>query len=168
MRKRYSYVFPGSDKDRAEIKDVGVWVVAVDFEDFGDKSQARPSFDVHNDVQRIRHVRFNRTKAKVNPDTTMATSDRPRAMVVVKACCRTLVAFSQGEFAWAKTGSARASATSARLNKRSERWRKGMDLLRISCETSSIGCIASSKAREVHVPDSFGHCGRNALVHRHA
>lgn len=36
-------------------------------------------------------------KAKVRPATTMATRDRPRAMVEVNACCNTLTAFSQGE-----------------------------------------------------------------------
>ena len=36
-------------------------------------------------------------KANVRPDTTMATSDNPRAMVLVNACCRTPTAFSQGE-----------------------------------------------------------------------
>src|SRR5277367_3232582 len=48
--------------------------------------------------------------AKVRPATTMATSERPRAMVLVKACCRTLTAFSQGEAPWAKPGAASASA----------------------------------------------------------
>src|SRR2546429_8014112 len=43
-------------------------------------------------------------KAKVRPETTIATRDNPRAMVLVKACCRTLTAFSQGEFAWANAG----------------------------------------------------------------
>src|SRR2546430_7994192 len=45
-------------------------------------------------------------KAKVRPETTIATKDRPRAMVLVNACCRTLTAFSQGEAPWAKAGAA--------------------------------------------------------------
>jgi len=49
-------------------------------------------------------------KAKVKPETTMATSDSPRAMVLVKACCRTLTAFSHGEFACAKAGAATSRA----------------------------------------------------------
>lgn len=36
-------------------------------------------------------------KAKVKPATTMDTSERPRAIVVVNACINTLTAFSQGE-----------------------------------------------------------------------
>src|ERR1700688_2573488 len=35
--------------------------------------------------------------AKVSPATTMETSERPRAIVVVNACIKTLTAFSQGE-----------------------------------------------------------------------
>src|SRR6266849_11207614 len=56
--------------------------------------------------------------ANVNPETTMATSDGPRAMVLVKACCRTLTAFSHGEFACAKAGTARARVAAAMPNPR--------------------------------------------------
>src|SRR6516162_3334014 len=60
-------------------------------------------------------------KANVRPDTTMATKERPRAMVLVKACCSTLTAFSHGELpdTCAKPGTARtspAAATSSSLN----------------------------------------------------
>src|SRR5579885_311713 len=50
-------------------------------------------------------------KAKVKPATTMETSDRPRAIVVVNACIKTLTAFSQGEapVAWANAADARIS-----------------------------------------------------------
>ena len=50
-------------------------------------------------------------KAKVNPATTMETSERPRAMVVVNACIKTLTAFSQGEppAAWANAADPRTS-----------------------------------------------------------
>src|SRR5581483_2819443 len=50
-------------------------------------------------------------KAKVKPATTMETSDRPRAMVVVNACVRTLTAFSHGDapVAWASAADARIS-----------------------------------------------------------
>jgi len=46
-------------------------------------------------------------KAKVNPDTTIATRERPRAIVLVNAVIKTLTAFSQGELpvACAKAGS---------------------------------------------------------------
>jgi hypothetical protein len=37
-------------------------------------------------------------KAKVSPVTTIATKDSPRAIVLVNACCRTLTAFSQGDW----------------------------------------------------------------------
>src|SRR6266404_7783062 len=47
----------------------------------------------------------------------MATSDSPRAMVLVKACCRTLTAFSNGEFAWAKAGAANAKAQTMARNR---------------------------------------------------
>jgi hypothetical protein len=49
--------------------------------------------------------------AKVRPETTMATSERPRAMVLVNEVCRTLTALSQGELpCWAAAGPARRSA----------------------------------------------------------
>src|SRR5258708_4269903 len=49
----------------------------------------------------------------------MATSERPRAMVLVKACCSTLTAFSQGEApVWPKAGAARNRATTAVLRNR--------------------------------------------------
>src|SRR6266567_3745461 len=53
-------------------------------------------------------------KAKVRPATTMATSERPRAVVLVKACCSTLTAFSHGEVpVWPKAGAARHRAITA-------------------------------------------------------
>src|ERR1700722_185964 len=49
-------------------------------------------------------------KAKVRPDTTIATSESPRAMVLVNAVWSTLTAFSHGEVpVWAKTGAATRS-----------------------------------------------------------
>src|SRR6266446_5862728 len=55
-------------------------------------------------------------KAKVRPDTTIATRERPRAMVLVNACCRTLTAFSQGEAPWAKAGAANNRLRAATVN----------------------------------------------------
>src|ERR1700730_1657935 len=50
-------------------------------------------------------------KAKVRPATTLATSERPRAMVLVNAVWSTLTAFSHGEVpVWANAGAARKSA----------------------------------------------------------
>src|SRR5713101_5979553 len=58
-------------------------------------------------------------KAKVRPATTMATSERPRAMVLVKACWRTLTAFSHGEVpVWPKAGAARNRATTVVIRNR--------------------------------------------------
>ena len=49
--------------------------------------------------------------ANVRPATTMETSERPRAIVVVNACIKTLTAFSQGEppAAWANAADPRIS-----------------------------------------------------------
>src|SRR6202795_2605608 len=69
--------------------------------------------------------------AKVRPDTTIATRESPRAMVLVKACCRTATAFSHGELpvACAKAGSARKRLHAA-ANKKREREAKGRKRLR--------------------------------------
>jgi hypothetical protein len=105
-------VFSRGDIDDAEVEEVRVGVVAVDFQDFGDEPSSRSALDLNHDIQRITDVCFDRAKAKVNPDTTMATRDNPRAMVLVKACCKTLTAFSQGEFVWANAGAASTSPIS--------------------------------------------------------
>src|SRR6266487_1252298 len=49
-------------------------------------------------------------KAKVKPETTIATRERPRAMVLVNACIKTLTAYSQGELPCASTGTAKSKA----------------------------------------------------------
>src|ERR1700720_3044066 len=69
--------------------------------------------------------------AKVRPDTTIATRERPRAIVLVKACWRTPTAFSHGELpvACAKAGSARKRLHAA-ANKKREREAKGRIRLR--------------------------------------
>jgi hypothetical protein len=69
-------------------------------------------------------------KAKVSPATTIATSDSPRAIVLVNACCRTLTAFSQGD--WPATC---ADATDARIRDEqdvpeADRSQRETDLLR--------------------------------------
>src|SRR5713226_3513937 len=50
--------------------------------------------------------------AKVKPDTTIATRERPRAIVLVNAVIKTLTAFSQGELpvACAKAGGSKKQA----------------------------------------------------------
>src|SRR5438132_4029984 len=55
-------------------------------------------------------------KAKVRPDTTIATNERPRAIVLVNACWRTLTAFSQGEAPWAKAGADHSRHRAAAIN----------------------------------------------------
>jgi hypothetical protein len=85
-------------------------MVAVDFEHFGDEAASRPALHMDDHMERVGDVGFNGAKAKVKPETTMATSDSPRAMVLVKACCRTLPAFSHGELACAKAGAATSRA----------------------------------------------------------
>src|SRR5579872_6042340 len=53
-------------------------------------------------------------KANVKPETTIATRDNPRAMVLVNAVSSTLTAFSQGELpACAKAGAARIKPVAA-------------------------------------------------------
>ena len=47
------------DKDGAKVEEIGVRVIAVDFEDFGDESAARPSFDMDHDVERVTDVRLD-------------------------------------------------------------------------------------------------------------
>src|SRR6266568_3043918 len=85
-------------------------------------------------------------KAKVRPATTMATSERPRAMVLVKACCSTLTAFSHGEVpVWPKAGAARNKATRAVVGNRKrnvdERKRLQRDMF-TSTPPSRIGKVS--------------------------
>jgi hypothetical protein len=82
---------------RAVVEQVCIRVVAVDEQDFGNVSAPRAALDMDDDIEGIRDVCLNSSKAKVRPATTMATSERPRAMVLVNAVIKTLTAFSQGE-----------------------------------------------------------------------
>src|SRR5690242_11917389 len=59
-------------------------------------------------------------KAKVRPDTTMATRESPRAIVLVNACCKTFTAFSHGEL---PVVCAKAGAASIRPKIRLRNWR---------------------------------------------
>jgi hypothetical protein len=94
-------------KSGREVVFVPVGVVAMDFHDFGDKAPPRTAFKVHDNIYAIADVGFDRANANVRPETTIATRDSPRAIVLVNACCNTLTAFSHGELACAKTGAAR-------------------------------------------------------------
>src|ERR1700676_4453776 len=105
-------------------------------------------------------------KANVSPATTMATRERPRAMVLVNACCRTLTAFSQGEAPWAKAGPARnRAATEARIGRVERQQRRTFQPFFIPIPRQE-SCIAMRGKPRAHAPASP--CGRNALVQRHA
>jgi hypothetical protein len=112
-------VIPLGQEHCTVIEKVGVGVISVDEQDFGNVSASGAALDMDSNVDRISDVRLDRSKAKVRPATTMATSERPRAMVLVKACCSTLTAFSQGEApVWPNAGAARNRATAAVLRNR--------------------------------------------------
>jgi hypothetical protein len=84
-------------ENEREVVFVAVGIIAVDFHDFRNEASAGTAFQVHYNIHAIAHIGFYRANAKVSPDTTMATRERPRAIVLVNACCRTLTAFSHGE-----------------------------------------------------------------------
>ena len=67
MKKSRSWVFLRGDVDGAEVEKIGVGVVAVDFENFRDKSSAWPSLDVDYDVERIGDVRLYRAVRQLDP-----------------------------------------------------------------------------------------------------
>src|SRR5437016_13249657 len=113
-------MLPWGDIDCAKVEQVGIGVVVVEFEHFGDKPAARPTLDLDDDIKRLRNVCLD--GAKVSPETTIATSESPRAMVLGNACCSTLTAFSQGELpVCANAGAARHRATSEERTARVER-----------------------------------------------
>jgi len=115
-------MLPWSDIDRAEVEQIGIGIVAVDFEHFGNETPSGPALDLNHDVQRISDVRLDGANANVRPDTTIATSESPRAMVLVNACCSTLTAFSHGELpVCANAGAARHRATREERTIRVER-----------------------------------------------
>jgi hypothetical protein len=107
------------------VKFVSVGIIVVNFDDLRNEAPARPSFEMNDHIDGIPYVCLDGANAKVSPETTIATSDSPRAMVLVKACCKTFTAFSQGEFACAKAGaastSANAAAAAVRVTRRSLR-----------------------------------------------
>jgi hypothetical protein len=50
----------------AEIEEVCIGVIAVDFQNFGDESPARPPFDLHDNIKRISNVRPNGAVRKLD------------------------------------------------------------------------------------------------------
>jgi len=110
--------------DNGILKEIGVGVVTLEFKYFRDEASPGPPLDMHQNFERVADVRFDCSKAKVRPETTMATRESPRAMVLVNACCKTLTAFSQGEFACANAGAVRKSPSKEARTRRPERIRR--------------------------------------------
>src|SRR5580700_1949253 len=108
-------------------------------------------------------------KAKVRPATTMATRDRPRAIVLVKACCNTLTAFSQGEApAWAKPGAARSNVVNeARSTRVEPQPRTRFQSFFISHLNDEVALRGAMRGKFVLLMRAAGR-SRNALVRRHA
>src|SRR6266478_1493863 len=69
MKKERSCGLLGSDVHGAEVEKVGIRVVAIDLQDFGNESAAGPAFDVDDDVKGVGDVRLDRTVRKL--DTTL-------------------------------------------------------------------------------------------------
>jgi hypothetical protein len=114
---------------RAVVEKVRIRVVSVDKENFGNVSAPRPALDMDDDVEGIGDVCLDCSKANVRPATTIATSESPRAIVLVKAVIKTLTAFSQGELPpCAKVGAARKRPMAAVARKR-ERMARGRSRL---------------------------------------
>jgi hypothetical protein len=61
MKKNHSCALLGSDVDGAEVEKIGVRIVAVDLEDFGNELPAGPSLYVDDDVEGIGDICLNRT-----------------------------------------------------------------------------------------------------------
>src|SRR5258708_38002279 len=102
--------------------------------------------------------------ANVSPATTIATSERPRAIVLVKACCRTFTAFSQGEFpACAKTGEARSRLTATTPRFRalclSRALFRQKDFIRVSLIQRLVVCEEVRRVLAVFVAGASGGTG---------
>src|SRR5690348_5545652 len=90
MKKGCSCMLLASDVDGAEIKKVGVRIVAVDFEDFGDESPARSAFDVNDDVEGVGDVRLDRAVWQFHAALQDATRESCQSLF-----CRTRVNCAQ-------------------------------------------------------------------------
>src|SRR5882762_1936448 len=102
--------------------------------------------------------------ANVSPATTIATSERPRAMVLVKACCKTFTAFSHGEFpACAKAGEARAKLTTIAPRFRvvclSRALFRQNDFIRVSLIQRLVDCEEVRRVLAVFVAGASGGTG---------
>src|SRR5713226_6651401 len=81
MRRRSSWGFLLSDVDGAKVEQVGVGIVAVDFEDFGNEPSARPAFDLDDDVQRIPDVRLDGAVRKFHAALQNAAREASEALL---------------------------------------------------------------------------------------
>jgi hypothetical protein len=72
-------------EDRAVVEQIGIRIVAVNEQYFRDEAPARSTLDVNYEIEGIGDVAADRSNANVRPATTIATSESPRAMVLVKA-----------------------------------------------------------------------------------
>src|SRR6266404_1504017 len=81
MRGRCSWGFLLSDVDGAKVEQVGVGVVAVDFEDFGNEPSPRPAFDLDDDVQRIADVGLNSAVRKFHAALQNAAREASQALL---------------------------------------------------------------------------------------
>ena len=63
MKENHSCALLGSDVDGAEVEKIGLRIVAVDLEDFGNESPAGPSLYVDDDVEGIGDICLNRIGA---------------------------------------------------------------------------------------------------------
>ena len=110
-------------------------------------------------------------KAKVSPATTIATSERPRAMVLVNACCKTLTAFSQGELPPgrmpARQGTAPARETRTARIVRSRRAKIVPTSFHGHTSAKSFASRVAMRGKSTRPIRTAGR-SRNALVRRHA
>ena len=67
--------------DRAIVEEVGVRVVAVDFEDFGDEAAARAALDVNDDIERVADVGLDGAVRKLNAALQHATREASEALL---------------------------------------------------------------------------------------
>jgi hypothetical protein len=74
-------VLLGGDVDGAEVEKVGVGIVAVDFENFGDESSAGSSLDVDYNVERIGDVRLNLTVRQLDAALQNTTGKASQALL---------------------------------------------------------------------------------------
>src|ERR1700738_1453674 len=81
MRRRCSWGFLRSGIYSAKVEQVGVGIVAVDFEDFGNESSPRPAFDLDDDVQRIADIALDRAVRELDAALQNTTRKASEALL---------------------------------------------------------------------------------------